>query len=109
MRRVVVVQSSLLCCVATVEEEEPKLSDHLQPRQNLDRVENAFKKFDLDQDGFLSWNEFKQVSWRGERGVVMDPVQIGLEQEAAARIFRYCDQVRRSWNKKVAISKKKPF
>ena len=94
-----------MCCVAAVEEEEPKLSDHLQPRQNLDRVENAFKKFDLDQDGFLSWNEFKQVSERGE-SVGDDPVQIGLDQEAAARIFRYCDQVRRSSNKKVAILEK---
>ena len=56
-----------------MEEEEPKLSDHLQPRQNVDRVENAFKKFDLDQDGFLSWNEFKQVSERGE-SVGDDPV-----------------------------------
>ena len=45
----------------TAEEgEERTSSDHLQPKQ--DRVENAFKKFDLDQDGFLSWHEFKQVN-----------------------------------------------
>ena len=28
----------------------------------LDRVEQAFRRFDIDQDGFLSWSEFKQVS-----------------------------------------------
>ena len=27
----------------------------------LNRVEAAFKKFDLDGDGFVSWDEFKQV------------------------------------------------
>ena len=27
----------------------------------LDRVEAAFRKFDLDGDGVLTWDEFKQV------------------------------------------------
>ena len=27
----------------------------------VDRVAIAFKKFDLDNDGFLSWDEFTQV------------------------------------------------
>ena len=27
----------------------------------LDRVEAAFRRWDTDQDGFLSWPEFKQV------------------------------------------------
>ena len=38
----------------------------------------AFAKFDLDGDGFLSWEEFSQI---------------GLEERTAVRIFRYCDAV----------------
>ena len=30
--------------------------------EQMDRVEMAFRKFDLDEDGFLSWEEFQQVS-----------------------------------------------
>ena len=28
----------------------------------IDRVAIAFRKFDLDNDGFLSWDEFTQVT-----------------------------------------------
>ena len=64
-------QNSLLCCVAAPDQEEPQFSSHLEaPRPARDRVENAFKTFDLDQDGFLTWQEFKQVSislrWRDQ-------------------------------------------
>ena len=31
-----------------------------------DRVSIAFKKFDLDNDGYLSWEEFTQVQLRNE-------------------------------------------
>ena len=29
--------------------------------EQMEKVEMAFKKFDLDGDGFLSWEEFQQV------------------------------------------------
>ena len=50
------LKSSLLCC-CVVEEEE--FNTELEPC--LERVEAAFRKFDLDGDGFVSWEEFKQV------------------------------------------------
>ena len=30
----------------------------------VDRVAIAFKRFDLDNDGFLSWDEFTQVRFQ---------------------------------------------
>ena len=50
--------------MAAPDQEEPQFSQgsHLEVRPARDRVENAFKTFDLDQDGFLTWQEFKQVS-----------------------------------------------
>lgn len=46
---------------------------------NVDKVELAFNKFDLDKDGFLSWEEFSQF------GKNMEPDQ-------ALRIFNSCEQ-----------------
>lgn len=51
------------------------------PQPGIDKVEVAFRRFDLDRDGFLSWKEFKQF------GKNMDPDQ-------ARRIFSSCDQDR---------------
>jgi len=44
----------------------------------MDRVELAFRKFDLNQDGYLSREEFDQMM-----------KNVGKEQ--ADRIFRSCD------------------
>ena len=59
-----------------------------------DKVEIAFNKFDLDKDGYLSWEEFQQVSEIFFPSLKYETAQIGLEIETAARIFRFCDSVR---------------
>ena len=43
----------LLCCLPT--------RKNLQ-EDNMDRVEAAFRKFDSDGDGYIDWEEFKQVA-----------------------------------------------
>ena len=30
-------------------------------QEDMDRVEDAFLRFDTDGDGFIDWEEFKQV------------------------------------------------
>jgi len=65
-------KSSLLCCCGA---EDGDFNTELEPR--VDRVEAAFRKFDLDGDGFLDWEEFKQI---------------GMELEQSRRIFKSCDQ-----------------
>ena len=49
-------------------------------KEDLDRVEAAFRKFDTDGDGFIDWEEFKQVSKN-------------LNSQQAKRIYDTCDQV----------------
>ena len=51
-----------------------------QFREDLDRVESAFRKFDVDGDGFIDWKEFKKVTQN-------------MDSEQARRIFHSCDQV----------------
>lgn len=47
-----------------------------------DRVLTAFTAWDLDGDGYLSWEEFQRIS----NNTVMS-------QEQAMRIFQHCDKV----------------
>ena len=51
-----------------------------QFKEDLDRVESAFRKFDVDGDGFIDWKEFKEVTKN-------------MDSEQARRIFHSCDQV----------------
>ena len=51
-----------------------------QFKEDLDRVETAFRKFDVDGDGFIDWKEFKEVTKN-------------IDSEQARRIFHSCDQV----------------
>ena len=43
---------SLLCCVL--------MSSNIEAEE-IDRVEAAFMKLDKDGDGFIDWEEFRQV------------------------------------------------
>ena len=56
-------RSNLLCCVT-----EPELTSAKSPAlqrtasvERMKKIERAFRKFDLNGDGFLSWEEFVQV------------------------------------------------
>ena len=45
-----------LCCI-----KRQSVSPERKFQEDMDRVEAAFKKFDTDGDGFIDWEEFKQV------------------------------------------------
>ena len=47
---------SMLACFCS----DRRVEDLLEERK-MDKVEFAFRKFDSDEDGFLSWEEFQQV------------------------------------------------
>ena len=49
-------------------------------KSDLDKVEAAFRKLDKDGDGFIDWEEFKEVSK-------------DLDSEQAKDIFEACDKV----------------
>ena len=51
-----------------------------------DRIELAFRRIDMNNDGFITWDEFVQYADN------VDPVQ-------AKRIFQTCDNVLRSFKK----------
>jgi len=65
-------EGGLLCCGKGARESPER-------PVNMDRVEAAFHKFDTDGDGFIDWEEFKQVSKN-------------IDSEQARRIFETCDQ-----------------
>ena len=59
------------------------MSPHHQQQQQkftVDQVESAFSKLDIDQDGFIGWEEFRKVA-------------ANMSTEEAQRIFDSCDQV----------------
>ena len=47
---------SMLACFCS----DKRVEDLLEEKK-MDKVEFAFRKFDSDEDGFLSWEEFQQV------------------------------------------------
>lgn len=59
------------------EEEKKKKKERLDPSK-MDRVELAFRKFDLNQDGYLTRDEF-------------DLMMKNVDKRQADRIFRSCD------------------
>ena len=65
----------LLCCVGS--DEGRGSPGRRSSQERLRQIERAFNKFDLNGDGFLSWEEF---------------LQIGLDQETASRIFSACSK-----------------
>ena len=46
----------MLACFCSERTMEEEVKD-----EQMEKVEIAFNKFDLDEDGFLSWEEFEQV------------------------------------------------
>ena len=59
----------LLCCLPARKQEKKETA--------MDRVEAAFRKFDSDGDGYIDWEEFKQV--RGCSVLAISIIQSFLE------------------------------
>jgi len=68
--------SPMLACFCSDRRVE---ADELGQPDQFNKVEAAFRKFDVDKDGFLSWEEFQQLAK-------------DLDQEQALRIFHTCNQ-----------------
>ena len=56
---------SMLACFCS-----DKRVEELLEEKKMDKVEFAFRKFDSDEDGFLSWEEFQQV-WRALKSLTI--------------------------------------
>ena len=54
-------RSTLLCCLTEPETVAPLRTES---GDRIRKIERAFRKFDLNGDGFLSWEEFIQVRLR---------------------------------------------
>jgi len=67
----------LLCCCPTDTSISPS-------EDSPDRIETAFRLFDKNCDGFLSWEEFQQMG-----------KNTAMSQEQALRIFQSCDKTGR--------------
>ena len=65
--------------MANVKRTEAKAAER-KFKGDLDKVEAAFRKLDKDGDGFIDWEEFKEVSK-------------DLDSEQAKDIFEACDKV----------------
>ena len=65
------------CFVFQRKKERP---EEAKLRRDIDRVETAFRKFDIDGDGFVDWEEFKEMTKN-------------MEPEQAKRIFNSLDKV----------------
>ena len=119
---------SMLACFCS----DKRMMDEVKEEQ-MDKVELAFRKFDLDGDGFLSWEEFQQVGLNAfklvnDKGVNNESkihpfpnlsgggrvplkcrflFQLGkdLDQEQALRIFTTCNQVSNYHSNQVIIAK----
>jgi hypothetical protein len=59
---------------------------------HMSKIEKAFKKFDLNGDGYLSWEEFSKVEILPNRVITPTFTQIGLAPGQARRIFLSCSQ-----------------
>lgn len=67
----------LTCCCS--EDETNGENKEGQGEQPMDKIETAFRKFDLDGDGFLSWHEFQLFGK-------------DLQPQQALRIFNSCNK-----------------
>ena len=66
------------------------------------KIEKAFKKFDLNGDGYLSWEEFSKVGILHDLIIMPTLPQIGLDPAQARRIFLSCSQSRHGKMRKPA-------
>lgn len=66
----------LFCCLP--KKRKTKSDEDARFKSSVDRVEAAFTKFDTDGNGYIDWEEFKEVAKN-------------LEPEQAKRIFETCD------------------